>query len=180
MMVRLLSLSCVALLAGCGEPPAFVTSLRVQVVQLEACKSVASRPEQCVQAESVIDRRITLQEDQDQRAWIHGVRVDGVDDRSMYGSVASDGGWLFFSTNTEENSTTGCTIVRDKTLSLALPDKVTKEQANTDECVGLVGREIDQVSFTAGCDLQNDPPLAEVRTEVRRWQPLTPELCPGT
>jgi hypothetical protein len=164
-------------LCACGEPPPFVSDVYVRVEQLETCKVVGDRSEQCVQQESTADRLVSLREDSEDRAWIFGVRLNGLDNRTLLGSVASDGGWVFYSETTEVNSVTACTIRREKTLSLALPDGKTRDDVVADACVGLTGREIDVVSLTAGCDTLNDPPLAEVRTEQRRWRPVPAEVC---
>jgi hypothetical protein len=165
-------------LSACGGEDALLSAtFSSDIVQFNDCRSVAQRPEQCINIESTATRRVHLEERAAGDVWLYGVRRNGVDDRAILGARKEGGGWLFTDENTVTNTVTGCKVVRGVTYTLDVDPGADAAKIGVDPCLSLVGRELEVSDESAGCDTVNDPPEAVVRTFRRRWQAVFAETC---
>lgn len=142
-----------------------------RVVQLESCKTVGEADEGCARDESVAELRTDLVEVEKDTFWLYGLPRGGIDDRALLGTRDQGGGFLFVDENTQTDSATGCSLTTRVQLSLAVdPDRA--DDVGTDDCIALVGRQIDETTSTPGCDATSVPPQEIVRTLRQRWEPL--------
>lgn len=165
--------ACVAGLAGagCAEEP-LVGTFTSQVVQLESCRVVGEAPEGCSKDEAIAELQVDVVEAAEDTFWLYGLARGGVEDRAVLGSRDSVGGFLFVDESSESDGTTGCVLTERLELSLAveagrLPD------VGTDDCIALVGRQIETTTTTAACDSTSATPQQIVRVVRQRWEPLS-------
>jgi hypothetical protein len=166
------------LLTACGGDDVLTSAtFSSDIVQFNDCRSIAGRPEQCVNIESTATRRVVLDERAPDSVWLYGVRRNGIDNRAILGARKDGGGWIFADENVTTNATTGCKVVRGLTIVLDVDPDADATKIGVDPCVSLVGREVEVTDESAGCDTTNDPPEAVVRTLRRRWQAVFAATC---
>lgn len=158
-------------LAGCGGGDGFFATFTSEVVQRESCRLVGeSATESCTRDEVTLELRVDLVEDDQGRAQLVGIPLDGDPGRVVVGTKASDGGWIFISERTQTNDASGCVLQDRLELYLRLEDNVSADDVADDACAPLVGREIRFTHTNAACDEVNDPPQDIQRVLRRRWQ----------
>ncbi len=154
---------------GCAEEP-LVATFTSQIVQLESCKAVGDAPEGCSKDEAVVEARNDLVEAEDDVFWLYGVDRGGVE-TALLGTSDSLGGFLFVDETTQTDASTGCVLQATLQISLAV-EAGREADVGVDDCVALVGRELEITSTSAECDGASVPPQPIQRVVRRRWQPL--------
>lgn len=158
-------------LASCGPPAPFVATFTSEVVQRESCRRLGDATrESCTRDELVQELRVSLIEDEGERALLAGVPREGDSDRALVGTRDSAGGWLFIDERVQRNEASGCTLTERIQLSLRVSPDAPEDDIGLDECIALVGREERTFATSAACDNVGDPPQAAVRILRRRWQ----------
>ncbi len=159
------------LAAGCA-PERLIATFTSRVVQLETCKSIADGPEGCTKEELTSELRNDVVEADDDTFWLYGLPRGGVADRAVLGTHDTQGGFLFVDATTQSDRSSGCVLKNRLELSLIIPvDRI--DDVGIDDCVSLVGRQIETTTTTAECDQTSVPPQPLTRTVRRRWEPLS-------
>lgn len=155
--------------AGCADPP-LVATFTSRIVQLESCRVVGDAPEGCSKDESVAEVRNDLVEADDDTFWLYGVDRGGVD-TALLGTRDTVDGFLFVDETTETDGTTGCVLKTTLQISVAV-EEGREDDVGADDCVSLVGRELETTATSAECDATTVPPQPIERIVRRRWEPL--------
>lgn len=156
---------------GCGDDPLLRATFTSRVVQLESCKSIGDAPEGCARDEAISELRVDLVEADSDAVWVYGVRRNSVDDRAVLGTRDQQGGFLFVDESVENDAASGCQLTSRLQLSLAVdPERVGDE--GSDDCIALVGREVETTTTSPECDAASVPPQQIVRTLRLRWEAL--------
>lgn len=173
MNARISVLAALLFVVACGGPEdLLVATFTSDVVQRDTCRILGDDDrELCSRDESVSRLTVNLVEDDDDRVWISGIALEGESDRRLLGTRDAEGGFLFVDETRETNTATSCTFTRTLLLSLKIEEGVTEEQAATDVCTALVGRETRTFATSVECDDVNEPPVAITRIQRRRWEP---------
>ncbi len=156
--------------AGCAPEP-IIGTFTSQVVQLETCRSVGDAPEGCARDEAIAALRVDIVEADENTFWLYGLTRGGVDDRAVLGTRDAQGGFLFVDESSQADRNTGCALTNTLELSLAVEPGRLKDVGN-DDCIALVGRQIETTATTAQCDTASVPPQPVVRIVRERWEPL--------
>lgn len=156
--------------AGCADEP-LIATFTSRVVQLESCKVVGEAPEGCSKDEAVSEVRNDLVEAGDDTFWLYGFARGSADDTALLGTRDTVGGFLFVDETVHTDASTGCVLTETLQLSLAV-EAGREADVGADDCVSLVGREVDTTVTSAECDATSVPPQAIERTARRRWEPL--------
>ena len=160
-----------AFFLACGGGESDFASFTSEIVQRESCKVVGDATEEsCSRDEVTFELRVDLVEDENERAQLIGIPLDGDPGRALVGTKNSYGGWSFISERRQTNEDSGCVLNERVELYLSLEEGMTLEDVTEDPCAALVGREIRTTETTAGCDDINDPPQNIRRILRRRWQ----------
>lgn len=159
------------LISACGGQDSYFASFTSEVVQRESCKLVGDADEEsCSRDEVTFELRVDLIEDEQQRAQLIGIPLDGDPGRALVGTKDSYGGWIFISERQQSNADSGCELNERVELYLALEDGMNPDEVADDACAALVGREVRTTETNAACDEINDPPQKIQRILRRRWQ----------
>ncbi len=158
-------------LCGCGGEDLLRAQFTSQVVQLETCRTVGTGEEGCTRNEQFAERRLDLVEVEPDVLWLYGVVRDGATDRAVLGARDIAGGFYFVDERTTTNAETGCVQVARIEVSLQIEDG-RDDDVGRDPCVSLVGRSVDTISLSAGCDTTNLPAQPVVQTVRRRYEAL--------
>ncbi|MDP2340677.1 MAG: hypothetical protein Q8O67_06955 [Deltaproteobacteria bacterium] len=162
---------------GCAEDP-LIATFTSRVVQLETCKSTGDGAEGCTREELVAELRNDVVEADDDTFWLYGLPRGGVADRAVLGTRDTLGGFLFVDATTQTDRSSGCVLSTRLELSLSIPvDRI--DDVGADDCISLVGRQLETTSTTAECDQTSVPPQPISRTVRRRWEPLAPTTTCG-
>lgn len=157
------------LACACGPEP-LDAAFTSRVVQHETCTVAGEADEACKGDETLTDLKVRLVERIDDNVWLYGVPKDGTSDRAILGSKDDEGGWLFVDEVTHSNSDSKCTVTDRTEISLALDPKADESAVGVDDCIALVGREVETTTSTEGCDGVNDPPLETTLIARKRWE----------
>lgn len=157
--------------SGCGGDEERVATFTSDVVQRESCRVTGEGSESCTRDEVTLRLRVTLVEDELDRATLLGIPRGGGSDRGLLGTLDSQGGYLFSDERVQRNAATGCVLTERLLLSLRVDEEAEPEAIGADDCVALVGRETRSTLTSAECDDVNDPPQPVERIVRRRWQP---------
>jgi hypothetical protein len=172
-LVRLFTVAVVVAATACApQDERLVATLTSDVVQRDTCRILGdSDRELCTRDESIQRLTVSLIEDAHDRVWLSGIVLEGESDRRVLGTRDSEGGFLFVEKTVETNTTSGCTFTRNLLLSLKFEEGVSEEQAMSDVCSALVGRELRTFTTSLECDDINNPPIEITRINRRRWEP---------
>ena len=174
------ALSCAALfgftlvVGACGpeEEERLVGTFTSDIVQRDTCRVTGdSDRESCVRDEALTRLRVSIIEDDFDRAWLLGVTREGESDRRILGTRDRLGGFLFVERSAQVNEQSGCRFDRDIELSLRIDEGASRDRVGIDPCVPLIGRELRTFTTSAECDDINDPPEKIQRINRRRWEP---------
>ena len=161
----------VASSVGCGGEERLAAAFTSRIVQLETCRTVGDGAEGCSRTEQFAERNLELVEVETDTFWLYGVPRDGVPDRAIIGTRDSAGGFLFVDERTQTNSTTTCAVVTRVEISLQI-EEGREADVGIDPCIALVGRSVDTVSSSIGCDATGVPAQPVVQTVRRRYEPI--------
>lgn len=158
--------------AACGGEPAETFAVFTSdVIQRESCRVTGEEGrEVCSRDVSVQRLRVTLVEDEFQRAWLTGIQRDGQPERTILGSRDTLDGWMFEEQTVQENSSSSCVRTDDLLIVLRLPEGLTEDSVASDGCDPLLGRETRVTTTSPECDAINDPPQQVQRIVRRRWE----------
>jgi hypothetical protein len=157
--------------AGCGDDTEKMAHFKSQVIQMDRCERKDDGPETCVVQETVRQLQLTLVEDPEARAWLHGVVRDGQSNRTILGTRDSQGGYLFYAESTQDNAKSECRLTQKHLLSVAAEEGVDPFAEEADPCQALVGREVRTTVSSAEC--------SETGEKVERIQRARWEAVPG-
>ena len=169
--------ACVACVAACGEEP-LIATFTSRVVQLETCRRSGDAAEGCTRDEVIAELRNDIVEAADDTFWLYGVTRGGVADRAVLGTRDNQGGFLFVDVTTQTDRSSGCVLESRLELSLSIPVEQ-RGDVGVDECVSLLGRQIETTTTTAECDQTSVPPQSVTRIVRKRWEPLSPTTTCG-
>ncbi len=157
-------------LGGCGGEPETAATFTSQVVQRNTCRITGDQAEACFREDVTLRVRVSIIEDEFDRAWLSGISQDGEPDTRILGSLDAEGGYLFATNVVNVNAESGCRLSETVELTLRVDDEAAVEDVGVDPCVALVGREVRTSSTSAACDDINDPPVPVTRIVRRRWE----------
>jgi hypothetical protein len=174
---RSLAVVVVVVVAGCADEK-LIATFTSRVVQHETCKSSGDGPEGCTRDEVIAELRNDVVEADEDTFWLYGLPRGGVADRAILGTRDNVGGFLFIDATSQTDRSSGCVLATQLELSLAIPvDRI--DDVGADDCVSLVGRQIETTTTTAECDQSSVPPQPISRIVRRRWETLSPTSTCG-
>lgn len=160
-----------SLSSACGGEELLSAAFTSRIVQLETCRAVGGGAEGCSRTEQFAERNLELVEVEPDVLWLYGVPRDGVADRAIIGTRDTQNGFLFVDERTQTDTATTCEVVTRVEISLQI--EVGREaDVGVDSCVALVGRSVDTISSSIGCDSTGVPAQAVVQTVRRRYEPI--------
>ena len=110
---------------------------------------------------------LIMEVDNQDRAWLSGLDIDGAQNRKVLGTLDALGGYVFLIKLERENIETGCKMEKQHLIQVKLPAALESLSEASSSCSPLIGRETVWVTTNWECEETGE---GKIRTSRRRWE----------